>query len=181
MRLTVGSRSLDSHHGLWPWARSGFRPTGGQEGTTGSARGAPFSSAIFQTAFGLLSLVSCLLSNGCLSRSLTIRTDPPGALVYMNDQLKGTSPVSYDFLWYGWHRVTIRKEGFERIEDRKEIRAPIYLWMPFDLAIEVLPIPVHDTRTFSYALTPMQMPPTPVPPLTDAGATRPMEATDDAR
>ena len=34
-------RSLDSPHGLWPWARSGFHPTGDQKGTTGSARGAP--------------------------------------------------------------------------------------------------------------------------------------------
>ena len=36
------ARSFDSHHGLWPWARSGFRPTGGRRGTTGSARGAPY-------------------------------------------------------------------------------------------------------------------------------------------
>ena len=35
-------RSFDSHHGLWPWARSGFRPTGASKGTTGSARGAPY-------------------------------------------------------------------------------------------------------------------------------------------
>ena len=33
--------SLDSHHGLRSWARSGFRPTVGEKGTTGSARGAP--------------------------------------------------------------------------------------------------------------------------------------------
>ena len=34
-------RSLDSHHGLGLSARSGFRPTGEEEGTAGSARGAP--------------------------------------------------------------------------------------------------------------------------------------------
>ena len=39
--VPAGHRSFDSHHGLWPWARSGFRPTGGRRGTTGSARGAP--------------------------------------------------------------------------------------------------------------------------------------------
>src|SRR3989338_3218191 len=38
----ISIRSFDSHHGLWPWARSGFRPTGDKKGTTGSARGAPF-------------------------------------------------------------------------------------------------------------------------------------------
>jgi len=50
--MTRPHRSLDSHHGLRPWTRSGFRPTGEEKGTTGSpahrvrkpgraARGAP--------------------------------------------------------------------------------------------------------------------------------------------
>ena len=96
----------------------------------------------------------------------------------MNDQLKGATPITYDFQWYGWHRIMIRKDGFERIEDRKEIRAPIYLWIPFDLAVEAAPFRVRDHRTFSYTLTPMQMPPTPVPPIS---ATLPLEKTHDAR
>lgn len=122
-----------------------------------------------RAAFCLLLTASCLLlslTSGCLSRSLTIRTDPPGALVYINDALKGTSPVRYDFLWYGWHRIMIRKEGYERLEDRRQLRAPIYLWIPFDLAVEVLPFPVHDDRTWSYTLTPTRIPAAPIPPLT---------------
>ena len=85
-------------------------------------------------------------------------------MVYVNDQLKGASPVTYDFLWYGWHRLTLRKEGFERLEDRRLLAAPIYLWMPFDLAMELLPFPVHDDRTWSYTLTPVVELPTPQPP-----------------
>ena len=114
-----------------------------------------------------LQLVACsllLVSTGCLHRSLTIRTEPPGALVYLNDQLKGESPVTYDFEWYGWHRVTIRKAGFERIEERKLLRVPPYLWIPFDLAMELAPFPVNDQRTLSYALTPLPPLPEPQPP-----------------
>ena len=107
-------------------------------------------------------LVACC--SGCIYRSLTIRTEPPGALVYVNDDLKGVSPVTYDFLWYGWHRVILRKEGYERVEDRRLLRAPIHLWIPFDLAMELLPFPVRDRRTWAYALTPAAAPPTPVPP-----------------
>ena len=113
---------------------------------------------------GLLSLVCSLLLTGCVYRSLTIRTEPPGALVYVNDALKGPSPVTYDFLWYGWHRVTLRKEGYERLEDRQLLRAPLSLWIPFDLAMELLPFPVRDRRTWSYTLTPAATPPAPVPP-----------------
>ena len=109
-------------------------------------------------------LVLCLLTTGCLRRSLTIRTDPPGALVYVNDQIKGESPVTYDFMWYGWYRVTIRKEGFARVEDRKELRAPPHLWIPFDLIAEMTPWTIRDDREWTYTLEPMQQLSTPIPP-----------------
>lgn len=115
---------------------------------------------------GLLSLVSCLLATGCVRRSLTIRTDPPEALVYVNDDLKGDSPVTYDFQWYGWHRVLIRKDGYERVEERKQLRAPVYLWIPFDLVMELLPFKIRDQRTWSYTLVPAAIPPAPKPPET---------------
>ena len=94
-------------------------------------------------------------------------------MVYVNDQLKGTSPVTYDFTWYGWYRLILRKDGFERLDDRRLIRAPIYLWIPFDLMMELLPLPVRDTRTWSYVLTPTVALPTPVPPALPTPATEP--------
>ena len=112
----------------------------------------------------LLSAVCCLFLAGCVRRALTIRTNPPGALVYVNDELKGQSPVTYDFLWYGWHRLTLRKDGFERVDDRQQLRCPVYLWIPFDLAMELMPFQIRDRRTWSYALTPLPTLPSPVPP-----------------
>ena len=101
---------------------------------------------------------------GCIHRSLTIKTDPPGAMVYVNDQLKGDSPVTYDFEWYGWYRLTLRKDGYERLDDRKLVRAPVWFWIPFDLPMELLPFPIRDDRTWSYTLTPTTELPTPLPP-----------------
>ena len=105
-----------------------------------------------------------LMLTGCVHRSLTIRTEPPGASVYMNDEFKGQTPLTYDFVWYGWHRVLVRKDGFQRIDDRKQLRAPVYLWIPFDLVMELLPFPIHDRREWAYALTPAPTLVTPVPP-----------------
>ena len=105
-----------------------------------------------------------LLLPGCIHRSITIQTTPPGAQVYVNDELKGESPVTYDFTWYGWYRLILRKEGFERLDDRQFLRAPVYFWIPFDLFMELLPFPVRDARTWSYTLTPTKELPTPVPP-----------------
>ena len=122
-----------------------------------------------------LLVACCWLLSGCVTRSLTIKTDPPGANVYVNDQLKGETPITYDFEWYGWHRLTLRKDGYQRFDDRKQLRAPIYLWIPFDLMMELLPFRIRDQRTWSYTLTPAPVIPTPQAP-----ATTP-ETNDEAR
>ena len=129
----------------------------------------------------LWSLVSCLSLVGCIHRSLTIRTEPPGASVYVNDALKGESPVTYDFEWYGWHRLSIRKDGYERLDETKLLRSPPYLWIPFDLAMELMPFSVRDQRMWSYTLTPAPELPTPVPPpLTTESTPEPTQESTDA-
>ena len=71
----------------------------------------------------------------------------------------------------------LRKEGFERLDDRKFLRAPVYLWIPFDLVMELLPFPVRDARAWAYTLTPTKELPTPVPPAPQ----EPEDTRDDAR
>jgi len=93
--------------------------------------------------------------------------------VYLNDKLIGKTPLTVDFQWYGWHRVMLRKEGYERVEDRQLLRAPMRLWIPFDLAMELLPAPIRDDRAWSYTLTPVALPVGPLPP--------PIEETQDAK
>ena len=118
-----------------------------------------------------LLLTSLLLMSGCVYRSLTIKTEPPGAKIYVNDALVGQSPVTYDFIWYGWHRLTLRKDGFERLDDRKLLRAPAWSWIPFDLMMELLPLPIYDRRVWSYTLAPAPVMSTPqAPPLESSGA-----------
>ena len=96
-------------------------------------------------------------STGCVERSLTIRTQPEGALIYMNEKLKGKSPVTYDFEWYGWYRVRIEKEGYARLNDQRLIRAPLRFWIPLDLFMELLPWTMRDDREWSYTLEPEQV------------------------
>jgi hypothetical protein len=105
-----------------------------------------------------------LAATGCIHRSLTITSRPAGALVYVNDALKGQTPVSYDFLWYGWYRVALHKEGYERLHDRRLLRAPLRLWIPWDLVMELVPWTIQDAQTWSYVLTPVEEPAVPVPP-----------------
>ena len=120
--------------------------------------------------FCLLSAVCCLLVTGCIRRNLTIRSEPPGATVLLNDKQVGTTPYSEGFEWYGWYRVTLLKEDYEQLDDRVLIEAPIYFWIPLDLVMELLPIPIRDEKTLAYQLRPKQELPIPVPPLVDEPA-----------
>jgi hypothetical protein len=93
-----------------------------------------------------------LLLGGCVEQTLTVKTDPPGALVYMNDQEVGRTPFTRDFTWYGNYDVEVRKEGFETIKTTKWIKAPAYLWVPFDLFSALMPFPVKDHHDLFYEL-----------------------------
>ena len=117
-------------------------------------------------------LVLCCIT-GCVTRRLTIKTNPPGALVYVDDEFKGKTPVTYDFLWYGPHRVLVRKDGYARVDDRPVLNTPIYFWIPFDLITELLPIPIKDQRVWSYELSPAASSPAPEPPELSTSAQTP--------
>ena len=115
-------------------------------------------------SFASLLLAGLLLTNGCVYRSLTIKSDPAGAKVYINDDLKGETPLTYDFMWYGVHRVILRKEGYQRLDDQRLLRCPFYLWIPFDVALELIPLRIRDRREWTYTLTPAAELPSPKPP-----------------
>ena len=99
-------------------------------------------------------LILCLILNtaGCVRRSVSIQTDPPGALVYLNGEEAGRTPLQRDFLWYGTYDVVIRKEGAETLRTRQKIIAPWWQWPPFDLFAELFPL--DDRRSYQYTLQP---------------------------
>ncbi|HEX4055852.1 MAG TPA: PEGA domain-containing protein [Tepidisphaeraceae bacterium] len=108
-------------------------------------------------AIGLVGCVVFLFAGtgGCVERILTMQSNPPGALVYLNGQEMGRTPVERDFTWYGTYDVVVRHEGYETIKKAEPVIAPIYEWIPLDLISEILPIPLKDHRTFTYDLKPL--------------------------
>jgi len=48
----------------------------------------------------LLGLMLFVCGSGCVQRRMTVRTNPPGALLYVDDYEIGTTPVSTEFLYY---------------------------------------------------------------------------------
>jgi len=96
---------------------------------------------------------------GCVRRSLTIQTEPAGALVFLNDQEVGRSPVSIDFTWYGDYDLIVRKEGFQTLQTHVPVREPWYQIPPIDFVAEVLwPGHIRDQHTFACTLEPQILP-----------------------
>ncbi len=133
----------------------------------------------FRKAFFYCSLwsVVCGLTMGCVHRTLTVHSEPEGASLILNDQNMGPTPYTGPFEWYGWYRIRIEKEGFHRLDDRAFVRAPIYLWIPLDFLMELLPVTIRDDQVFSYQLIPKEPLPEPSPPVIDVPGDSPTPAS----
>ncbi len=91
------------------------------------------ASCCRKTAAGVVGLIATLLLTGCVERQLTVNTEPQGALVLLNDEEIGESPVTVSFEWYGDYNVRISKEGYETLNTHRKLKGPWYDKPPFDL------------------------------------------------
>jgi len=99
--------------------------------------------------------LAALLPAGCVERKLTINTEPQGALVLLNDEQIGTSPVTVSFNWYGDYSIRARKEGFETLETHRDLPAPWYDHFPFDFFAQVVyPGRIVDNYEWTFNLAP---------------------------
>ena len=92
---------------------------------------------------------------GCVQRRFTIRSNPPGALVYIDDYEVGTTPVSTDFVYYGTRKVRLVKDGYETLTVLQPVPSPWYEVPPLDFVSEnLVPSDIRDERLLCYNLTP---------------------------
>lgn len=92
---------------------------------------------------------------GCVQRRMTIRSNPPGALVYVDDYQIGTTPVSTDFVYYGTRKIRLIKDGYETLTVRQPFPIPWYEVFPLDFVTENLwPWEIRDERVVDLAMVP---------------------------
>jgi len=100
-------------------------------------------------------LVALAAAPGCVQRRMTIRSSPPGALVYVDDYQIGSTPVSTDFIYYGTRKIRLVKDGFETLTVRQPFPMPWYQVFPLDFVTENLwPWEIRDERVVDLAMTP---------------------------
>ena len=108
-------------------------------------------------AWGLGVLVWTGLSFGCVERRYVITSDPPGAMVLVNRQPLGATPVDGENVYNGKHHFTLVKEGFETLEVDQGIPPRWYEYFPLDFVSEsLIPWRIEDVRRFHYLLRPIQ-------------------------
>jgi hypothetical protein len=103
--------------------------------------------------FGMaILLVAPLLLGGCVQRLLTVRSKPPGALLYLNGVEIGRTPLTRDFVWYGTYAVELRKPGYQTLKTTGDVKAPWWQWVPIDFLTEFFPL--RDHQHLGFTLTP---------------------------
>jgi len=114
-----------------------------------------FLRGLSATFCGCLVGVAALVSAaGCVQRRMTIRSNPPGALVYVDDYQIGTTPVSTDFIYYGTRKIRLVKDGYETLTVRQPFPVPWYEIFPLDFVTENLwPWEIRDERIVDLAMT----------------------------
>ena len=107
----------------------------------------------------VIGLIATIIISGCVERQLTINTEPQGALVVLNDEEIGESPVTVSFNWYGDYNVRISKEGFETLKTHRKLKGPWYDKFPFDFFAGVLsPKRIVDSYEWTFTLAPQEYP-----------------------
>ena len=100
-----------------------------------------------------LLVVLAISAAGCVNRKLTINTAPQGAIVMLNDEEIGISPVTVAFSWYGDYKIRIEKQGFETLSTHRMLKGPRHDKFPFDFFAEILwPGQIVDEYDWTFEL-----------------------------
>jgi hypothetical protein len=106
--------------------------------------------------FGVL-----VVTSGCVRRRMTVRTNPPGATVSVDNQLIGTAPAASPFVYYGTREIRVEKDGYRTETLKTQINPPWYQYPGLDFITESLwPWEIRDERIIDVELVPQVLEPT---------------------
>jgi hypothetical protein len=75
---------------------------------------------------------------GCAQRTLTISSEPAGALVFLNDEEVGRTPVTVPFTFYGVYDVRLEAPGYQPLWTAERTDAPFWEFPGPDLIAEAV-------------------------------------------
>jgi len=107
-----------------------------------------------------VALLSLFCGSGCIRRRLTIRSNPPGARVFIDHQEIGVTPVSTAYTYYATRTIELTKDGYEPLSVQQTFDAPWYQYPVLDFVTEnLVPGEQRDERALDFQLIPQQQVP----------------------
>lgn len=108
-------------------------------------------------ALGLM-LFATLAASGCVRRRYTVRSNVP-AVVFVNNEEVGPTPVSREFTFYGDREFLLVAPGYEPLKVIRKVDAPWWDNMFTEFFTEnLVPYTFRDERTFDFELKPARPP-----------------------
>jgi hypothetical protein len=138
-------------------SRIGASGPGAAHGKSSTRKGpAQAGHGVMKRTAWLNLLLLPALAGGCVTRRYLITSDPPGAMVFRNNQPVGHTPLQMPFLYYGKYKFQLVKDGYETLDVEPELAPPWYEWPGLDFVSEnVIPYKFRDVRCFHYQLVPL--------------------------
>jgi len=107
--------------------------------------------------FAVVALFASLGLGGCVDRLIQIRSDPPGADVYLDgDRVGVTQPgkaLEIPYAFYGTRELILTKKGYRSNRRYLGLAAPWWQVFPFDFLTDVvLPFTLTDSTEVQVVL-----------------------------
>ena len=99
-----------------------------------------------------ISFALLLVTAGCVRRTITITSEPSGALVWLNDREVGRTPVDIDFDYYGTYDVRLQLAEHESLTTFGKASAPWWDTFGLDLFAELAPATLYSRVEWNYRL-----------------------------
>jgi len=97
---------------------------------------------------------------GCVRRRMTVRSNPDGATVYVDNQPIGITPASTSFTYYGTREIRLEKDGFETVNVKHKFQKPWWQIPPLDFVSEnIWPWELRDEHEVNLQMAAKQLVP----------------------
>ncbi|MHC5022617.1 MAG: PEGA domain-containing protein [Planctomycetota bacterium] len=103
-----------------------------------------------------------LAATGCVERTISITSEPPGALVWLNEREVGRTPVDVEFLTYGTYDVRLQLADHEPLATSGDAKVPWWEIPPLDLLAAASPFTFRRHVKWHFDLEPARSEPGPL-------------------
>lgn len=101
-----------------------------------------------------LPLAAVALLGGCVERIISVRSEPPGATVYVDGEEAGRTPCDVKYVWYGTREVVLELKGHRTVREMIALDAPWWQVFPLDFLTDVvIPFTITDRLERDYTLS----------------------------